>query len=287
MNEILGKTRVAEIVTRMEVSAPHIARKAKPGQFVILRVAEEGERIPLTIFSADARKGAITLIFQKAGKTTLHLDTLEPGDSLHDLTGPLGNPTHIENVGRVVSVSGGVGAAIGYPVTRGFKEAGNHVTGILGARTESLLLLEDELRAISDEFHVCTDDGSKGRRGFVSDVLGDMIREGNGIDLVIAVGPLPMMKVICDVTRPHGIRTLVSLDSLMLDGTGMCGVCRVVVGGETKFTCVDGPDFDGHKVDWDILRLRKSFYAEQEKISKERWLERCECAPAARTQAGG
>jgi ferredoxin--NADP+ reductase len=277
MYEIINKEELAPVVTRLDIRAPLIARKAKPGQFIILRVAEEGERIPLTIFSADPAAGTITIVFQKVGKTTIHLGTLRQGDSLHDLAGPLGKPAHIEKVGRVVSVSGGVGAAIGYPVTHGLRESGNHVTSILGARTAELLILEDELKAISDVFYVCTDDGSKGEKGFVSDVLNKLIANGDKIDLVYAVGPLPMRKVVCDVTRPHNIRTMVSLDSIMLDGTGMCGVCRVLVGGKRQFTCVDGPEFDGHEVDWDVLRARKAIYLEQEKISKERFQETCKC----------
>ena len=276
MYEIVEKEALAEVITRMTIKAPPVAKKIKPGQFIILRVAEEGERIPLTVFSADPEAGTVTIIFQKIGKTTMHLDTLAQGDSLASLTGPLGNPTHIEKVGTVVSVSGGVGTAIGYPVTKAFHDAGNHVISILGARSENLLLLEDDMRDVCDELFVCTDDGSKGLHGFVSDQLRMLIEEGRGIDLVMAIGPLPMMKVISDLTKPHGIKTVVSLDSIMIDGTGMCGGCRVRVGGETKFTCVDGPEFDAHKVDWDIIRDRKRIYLEEEKVSKEKFLE-CKC----------
>ena len=278
MYEILEKERLAETITRIVVKAPLIARKAKPGQFIILRVAEEGERIPLTMFSSDAEAGTITLIFQKVGKTTLHLDTLEVGDSLQDLVGPLGQPTHVEQFGHVVSISGGVGTAIGYPVTKAFKDGGNKVTTILGARNESLLLLQDEMNAISDTFIITTDDGSKGKKGFVSDALNEIIASGEKIDLVVAVGPLPMMRAISELTRPHKIKTLVSLDSLMIDGTGMCGGCRVVVDGKTKFTCIDGPDFDGHAVDWDIMRARKQIYLDEEKVSKEKFIHKCELA---------
>lgn len=273
MYEIVKKEELAEVITRMTISAPPVARKLMPGQFIILRVSEEGERIPLTVFSTDAEKGTITIIFQKVGKTTIHLGTLNEGDSLASVTGPLGNPTHIENFGTVVSVSGGVGTAIGYPVTKALKDAGNHVIAILGARSENLLLLEDEMRGACHELFICTDDGSKGLKGFVSTQLQMLIDEGRKIDQVIAIGPLPMMKVISDLTKPLGIKTVVSLDSIMIDGTGMCGGCRVKIGDKTQFTCVDGPEFDAHQIDWDIIRDRKRIYVEEEKVSKERFLE--------------
>ena len=276
MYEILNKEKLAEVITRMTIHAPHIARKVKPGQFIILRVSEEGERIPLTVFAADPDAGSLTIIYQKAGKTTLHLDTLEPGQALASVTGPLGNPTHIEKYdGAVVSVSGGVGTAIGYPVTKAFKDAGNQVLAILGARNKDLLLLEDDMRAASSELFVCTDDGSQGLHGFVSDQLKMLIDEGRRIDLVVAIGPLPMMKVISNLTKPLGIKTIVSLDSIMIDGTGMCGGCRVEVGGQTKFACVDGPEFDAHEVDWDLLGHRKQIYREEELLSKERFQHQC------------
>lgn len=277
MYEILGKIELAPVVTKMVVNAPHIAQKAKPGQFIILRVCETGERIPLTIFQSNPKNGTITIIFQKVGKTTKHLGTLNVNGHLQDLVGPLGKPTHVEKLGNVVSISGGVGTAIGYPVTKAFKDAGNYIISILGARSSNLLLLEDELNKISDEFHITTDDGTKGQKGFVSDVLKQLIADSRKINLVIAVGPLPMMRVICDVTRPHNIKTLVSLDSIMMDGTGMCGVCRVSVGGETKFTCVDGPDFDGHLVDWDVLKARKTTYLEEEKTSNDKFESEHRC----------
>lgn len=273
MYEIVAKEALADVITKMTVSAPPIAKKIKPGQFIILRTCEEGERVPLTVFSADPEAGTITIIFQKVGKTTLHLDTLNVGDSLCSLTGPLGKPTHVENFGTVISVSGGVGTAIGYPVTKAMKDGGNFVISILGARNESLLLLEDDLKSVSDEFYVCTDDGSKGLKGFVSDQLKTIIDSGRKVDLVIAIGPLPMMKALSDLTKPYGIKTIVSLDSIMIDGTGMCGGCRVTVGGQTKFTCMDGPEFDAHQVDWNIMRDRKRIYVDEEKISKERFLE--------------
>jgi ferredoxin--NADP+ reductase len=273
MYEIVKKEELAEVITRMTISAPPVARKLKPGQFIILRVSEEGERIPLTVFSTDPEKGTITIIFQKVGKTTIHLGTLNEGDSLASVTGPLGNPTHIEKFGTVVSVSGGVGTAIGYPVTKALKDAGNHVIAILGARSENLLLLEDEMREVCHELFICTDDGSKGLKGFVSTQLQMLIDEGREIDQVIAIGPLPMMKVISDLTKPLGIKTVVSLDSIMIDGTGMCGGCRVKIGDKTQFTCVDGPEFDAHQIDWDIIRDRKRIYVQEEKVSRERFLE--------------
>jgi ferredoxin/flavodoxin---NADP+ reductase len=277
MYEIVAKEALADVVTKMTIKAPPIAQKIKPGQFVILRVCEEGERIPLTVFSADPAAGTLTVIFQKVGKTTLHMDTLKVGESLASVTGPLGKATHIEKYGTVVSVSGGVGTAIGYPVTKALKGAGNHIITILGARTESLLLLENDLKGISDEFYVCTDDGSKGLKGLVSDQLKTIIDGGTKVDLVIAIGPLPMMRALAELTRPYGIKTIVSLDSLMIDGTGMCGGCRVKIGNDTKFTCMDGPEFDAHQVDWEIMRDRKRIYLDEEKVSKERFLEKHEC----------
>jgi ferredoxin--NADP+ reductase len=272
MYEIVEKEEIADGITKMTLNVPPIAEKVRPGQFIILRVCNEGERIPLTVFSADRERGTITIIFQKIGKTTLHLGKLQVGESLASITGPLGNPTHIERYGTIVSVSGGVGTAIGYPVTKALKEAGNYVISILGARSAKLLILEEELRAISDEFYVCTDDGTKGLKGFVSDQLKIIIDEGRKIDMVMAVGPLPMMKVVADLTRPYRIKTIVSLDSIMIDGTGMCGCCRVRIGGKTKFTCMDGPEFDAHEVDWDILRYRKMIYIEEENTARDLFL---------------
>lgn len=265
MYKILKKKQLCPVVYLMEVEAPLIARKNKPGQFVVLRVHEKGERIPLTIVNSDEKRGSITLIFQVVGKTTKLLSKLNEGDFIANIVGPLGKPTEIEHYGTVVLIGGGVGAAEIYPEAKAFKAAGNHVIGIVGARTSSLIILENELSQICDEFYIATDDGSKGYHGFVSDVLKQLIDKGVKIDLVYAVGPTIMMKVISNLTKPYGIKTLVSLNPIMLDATGMCGVCRVKVGGEIKFACVDGPEFDGHLVDFDLLIARQRTYLNEEK----------------------
>jgi len=265
MYKILKKVQLCPIVYLMEVEAPLIARKNKPGQFVVLRVHDKGERIPLTIVNSDEKRGSITLIFQVVGKTTKLLSKLNEGDYIMNIAGPLGKPTEIEHYGTVVLVGGGVGAAEIYPEAKAFKAAGNYVIGIVGARTANLLILENELRQVCDEFYIATDDGSKGHHGFVSDVLKQLIDKGVKIDLVYAVGPTIMMKVISNLTKPYGIKTLVSLNPIMLDATGMCGVCRVKVGGEIKFACVDGPEFDGHLVDFDLLMARQRTYLDEEK----------------------
>jgi ferredoxin--NADP+ reductase len=265
LHKILKKVQLCPIVYLMEVEAPLIARKNKPGQFVVLRVYEKGERIPLTIVNSDEKRGSITLIFQVAGKTTKLLSKLNEGDYIMNIVGPLGKPTEIEHYGTVVLIGGGVGAAEIYPEAKAFKAAGNYVIGIVGARTASLLILENELKQVCNEFYIATDDGSKGHHGFVSDVLKQLIDKGVKIDLVYAVGPTIMMKVISNLTKPYGIKTLVSLNPIMLDATGMCGVCRVKVGGEIKFACVDGPEFDGHLVDFDLLIARQRTYLDEEK----------------------
>ncbi len=246
-----------------EIEAPSIARKARPGQFVILKANETGERIPLTMADTDPDKGTITVVYQVVGKSTALFKTLQVGDGYQDVIGPLGKPTHLEKVGKVVCVGGGTGVAVLYPITRGLKEIGNHVIGIIGARTKDLLILEDEMRAASHELHVCTDDGSYGHHGFVTEVLERVLGEED-IKLVVAIGPVPMMKAVSKVTKERGIPTMVSLNPIMIDGTGMCGGCRVSVGGETKFACVDGPEFDGHQVDYDELTLRLRAYHEDE-----------------------
>jgi ferredoxin--NADP+ reductase len=246
-----------------EIEAPSIARKARPGQFVILKANETGERIPLTMADTDPDKGTITVVYQVVGKSTALFKTLQVGDSYQDVIGPLGKPTHLEKVGKVVCVGGGTGVAVLYPITRGLKEIGNHVIGIIGARTKDLLILEDDMRAASHELHVCTDDGSYGHHGFVTEVLERVLGEKD-IKLVVAIGPVPMMKAVSKVTKERGIPTMVSLNPIMIDGTGMCGGCRVSVGGETKFACVDGPEFDGHQVDYDELALRLRAYHEDE-----------------------
>ena len=261
--EILNQAEGAR-VTKLEVYAPDIARKAKPGQFVALMVSKEGERIPLTICSADKAKGSISLIFQEAGFTTRALGKLNVGESLFAIVGPLGHATEIKKLGKVILVGGGVGIAEIYPVAKGFKEAGNHVISILGSRTKDLLILENELKSASDEFYVTTDDGSYMRKGFVTDVLKELLSKDK-YDLVYAVGPIPMMKKVAEVAKGFGAKTIVSLNALMIDATGMCGCCRVTVAGEVKFSCVDGPEFDAEKVDWDELVKRNRIYLDQEK----------------------
>lgn len=251
-----------------EIEAPRIARKALPGQFVILRSHEEGERIPLTIADTDAEKGTVTIIYMIIGKTTSLFAELQEGDAFHDLLGPLGKPTHLENFGRVVCVGGGTGVAVLHPITRGLKNVGNDVTAIIGARNKDLLILEEQMAAASTRLHVCTDDGSYGHKGFVTDVLKDLLEEGC-VDHVVAIGPVPMMRAICNITKEFNVPTLVSLNPIMVDGTGMCGGCRVTVGGETKFACVDGPEFDGLQVDFDELMLRLQAYKGQEQESRD------------------
>jgi ferredoxin--NADP+ reductase len=267
--KIKKKTSLAHDVHSMEVDAPYVARKALPGQFVILRYGEEGERIPLTIADSNPDEGSVTLIFQEVGKSTMMYGGLSEGDSFDDLVGPLGIPSHIEKLGLVVCVGGGIGIAPIHPVARGFKEAGSKVVSILGARSKKLLILEEEMKKASTEVRICTDDGSYGEKGFVTNLLEDMIKKGEPIDLILAIGPVPMMEAVCKLTKPYEIRTMVSLNPIMVDGTGMCGACRVTVGDEIKFVCVDGPDFDGHKVDFAELRLRQRMYLKDEREAIE------------------
>jgi glutamate synthase (NADPH/NADH) small chain len=269
MARILSKRTIAPDTISMELLAPKIARKRKAGQFVILRASEESERIPLTIAMSDVEEGSITVIFQMVGHSTLELGQLPEGGEVADVVGPLGKPTHIENLGTVVSVGGGIGTAVALPIAQSMKEAGNRVIGIIGARTKDLLILEKEMGRVCEELRVSTDDGSYGIHGFVTNVLERVIDRGEKIALVLAIGPVPMMRAVCELTRPHGIKTMVSLNPIMIDGTGMCGGCRVEVGGETKFTCVDGPEFDGHQVDWDLLVSRQRIYLDQEKRAAE------------------
>jgi ferredoxin/flavodoxin---NADP+ reductase len=247
-----------------EIEAPLIARKAKPGQFVILKANETGERVPLTMADTDPEKGTITVIYQVVGKSTRVFKSLQVGDSFQDVIGPLGKATHLEKLGTVVCVGGGTGVAVMHPITRGLKEVGNHVIGIIGARTKDLLILEDKMQAASHELKICTDDGSYGHHGFVTDVLKEVL-ESQEVQLVVAIGPVPMMKFVSKLTKEYGVATLVSLNPIMVDGTGMCGGCRVTVGGKTKFACVDGPEFDGHQVDFDELMLRLQAYVPEEK----------------------
>ncbi|RKZ21216.1 sulfide/dihydroorotate dehydrogenase-like FAD/NAD-binding protein [bacterium] len=273
MFKILERETLAEHINKFVVEAPLIAKKALPGQFVILRLHEKGERIPITICDRDPEKGTITLVVQEVGKTTYELGTYQAGDEIADIIGPLGKPAEIEKVGTVVAIGGGVGTAIVYPEAKAFKEKGNYVISIIGFRSKRFVILEEEMRKVSDELYVTTDDGSYGMKGFVSDKLKELIEEGRKIDLVIAIGPAIMMKVVSDLTRPYGIKTIVSLNSIMVDGTGMCGACRVEVGGKTRFACVDGPEFDGHEVDFDLLIKRLAMYKEEERIALERYLK--------------
>jgi len=275
MFKILEKRVMAQgTVVENVISAPDIAQKAKPGQFVILRVNETGERIPLTMADTDAKGGTITLVYQVVGKTTALLKTLEVGDAIQDIAGPLGQPTHIEKLGTVVCVGGGTGIAVLHPITRAFKDAGNRVIAICGARCEDLIILQDKMEAASHDFYQCTDDGSCGYHGFGTDVMKDIL-EKEKVDLVVGIGPVPMMRVLSKVTKQYGVKTLVSLNAIMVDGTGMCGCCRVSVGGRTRFACVDGPEFDGHQVDFDELMLRLQGYVPQEQTAMRRFQGQC------------
>jgi len=265
MFKILNKDKINENVSRIVVDAPHIARAAKPGNFIVVIPKENTERIPLTIADADVAKGTIAIIFQIVGATTKVLDSMKVGDELAHLLGPLGVPSHIKKYGTCVIIGGGVGIAEIYPTVKALKTAGNKVITIIGARSKDLLIYAEELKVQSTELKITTDDGTCGRKGFVSDELKDMIESGMKIDYVMAVGPVPMMKVCCAVTRPHKIPTMVSLNPIMLDATGMCGVCRVTVGGKTKFACVEGPEFDGHEVDFKDLSDRLKPYKDVEK----------------------
>lgn len=265
MFTILRRDEMAEgTVILNEIEAPRIAQKAKPGQFVILKASEEGERIPLTMAETNPEKGTITIIYMVVGKSTALFRDLKVGDSYQDIIGPLGKATHLEKVGKVVCVGGGTGVAVLHPITRGLKEIGNEVTCIIGARNKDLLILEDQMRNASHDLRICTDDGSYGHHGFVTEVLQDILKSDD-IKQVVAIGPVPMMKAVSNITKEFNVPTLVSLNPIMVDGTGMCGGCRVSIGGETKFACVDGPEFDGHQVDYDELMLRLRAYQEEER----------------------
>ncbi len=264
MFKIVKREEMADgTVILNEIEVPRIARKAKPGQFVILKANEEGERVPLTMAEIDPEKGTITIIYMVVGKSTALFKTLQVGDGYQDVIGPLGKPTEVEKVGNIVCVGGGTGIAVLHPITRALKEVGNHVTTILGARSKDLLILEDRMKMVSHELLITTDDGSYGRKGFVTDALRDLLDKGD-TQLVVAIGPVPMMKFLSKLTAEYGVKTIVSLNPIMVDGTGMCGGCRVTVGGRTRFACVDGPEFDGHKVDYDELMLRLQAYCEDE-----------------------
>lgn len=276
MYKITEKQHLNQAVCKMTIEEPDIAAHAKPGQFVVIRIDQAGERVPLTIFDKDPGKGTITIIFQAVGKTTLKLCRLEVGYQLSDVLGPLGRPTHIERFGSALCVGGGVGAAEVYPGAKALRAAGNKVTAIIGARTKGLLILEKELSEVSNKLYVTTDDGSYARRGFVTDVIKELLDvPGGKFDIVFAIGPVPMMRAVCDLTRQRGIKTVVSLNSNMIDATGMCGTCRVTVAGRTKFTCVDGPEFDGHLVDFDELTKRNNRFLKQEKEALELFRHKC------------
>ncbi|MCD6572381.1 MAG: sulfide/dihydroorotate dehydrogenase-like FAD/NAD-binding protein [Thermoplasmata archaeon] len=274
MYKIVKKRKLYENIKEIKVEAPLVAREAKPGQFVIVKIDEKGERIPLTIADFDRKKGTVRIIFLEIGKTTKQLGMLNEGDTLATFSGPLGKPSAIKKYGTVVCIGGGVGIASLYPIVRALKEKGNKVISILGARTKDLLILENEIKEYCDEFYITTDDGSKGKKGLVTDALQELIDKQIKIDLVMAVGPVIMMKAVSELTKPYGIKTLVSLNPIMVDGTGMCGSCRVTVGGETKFACVDGPEFDGHKVDFDNLLIRNKRFLEEEGLSLKLFLRK-------------
>ncbi|MDR2731948.1 MAG: sulfide/dihydroorotate dehydrogenase-like FAD/NAD-binding protein [Fibromonadaceae bacterium] len=274
MAKILEKEQLSDDVFKFAVQAPLIAEERLAGQFIILQTdLEAGERIPLTIADADKEKGTITLIFQTVGKTTIDLAQFKVGDDIPVLTGPLGSPTHIENFGHAVCVCGGIGAAPMYPIAQALKKAGNKVTVILGARRQNLIIMENELKSVADEFIVCTDDGSYGRKCLVTEPLKELC-EGEKPNFAIAIGPPIMMKFCAETTRPYEVKTFASLNSIMVDGTGMCGCCRVTVGGSVKFVCVDGPEFDAHLVDWENMLKRMGTYKQREALAKERALEK-------------
>lgn len=269
MNKIIKKEVLNPQITLLEVEAPVIAKRAEPGQFIILRIDEQGERIPLTIADFDREMGTVTIIFQKVGKTTNLLGELKEGDYILDFAGPLGRPTELEGYQNVAVIGGGLGTAIAYPQAKKLHKMGAEVDVIAGFRNKDIIILEDELKANASNVYITTDDGSNGTKGFVTDILKQQIESGKKYDLIIAIGPLIMMKMICKLTEEYGIKTIVSMNPIMVDGTGMCGGCRLTVGGETKFACVDGPDFDGHLVDFDEAMRRQGMYKDKEKMSMD------------------
>jgi ferredoxin--NADP+ reductase len=272
MYRIVQAKLLGRNIKQFEIEAPRVARKQRPGQFVIVRLHENGERIPLTIEGSDLEKGTITLVVQSIGKTTHLMNSLETGDAILDVVGPLGKPTEIEKYGTVVVVGGSVGTAIALPAARALKQAGNHVIGITGSRTKELLILEDELRAASNETYVMTDDGSYGEQGLVTKKLQELIDGGREINYVLAIGPVPMMRAVAQVTKAKGIKTVVSLNSIMVDGTGMCGGCRVLIDSHSEFACVDGPEFDAQKVNFEVLMQRNNMYRDNEQKSLNEFL---------------
>jgi ferredoxin--NADP+ reductase len=283
MFAIVNKEILSPTITKYEIKAPYIAKKRKAGNFIMLRIEENGERIPITIVDSDLSKGTITIIVQSIGKTTKLLATKRVGDAILDVVGPLGTPTPIEFFGEIVCIGGGVGTAEVYPIARALKDVGNTIYSIIGARSKDLIILEKEMSALSKECYITTDDGSYGRKGIVTDQLKDIIDSNKNIKAVYAIGPLPMMKAVSNLTKSYGVKTLVSLNAIMVDGTGMCGGCRVTVGGKMKFACVDGPEFDGHLVDFDELIKRNRTYVDLERISDER----CKLEPIINALAGG
>ena len=283
MYKIVRKKQLNSQMTLMNIEAPFVAKKAQAGQFIMLRVNETGERIPLTIADYDREAGWVQIIFQKVGKTTMLLDTLNEGDSIIDFVGPLGKATERDGVTRAAVIGGGAGCAIAYPQAKSMKEKGIYVDMIAGFRNTELIILEDEMSAASDKLILMTDDGSNGSKGFVTDALKKEIENGANYDFVIAIGPLPMMRAVCNLTKEYGIKTIISMNSYMIDGTGMCGCCRVTVDGKVKFACVDGPDFDGHLVDFDEAIKRSKIYAEQERKARD---EHCNLMKAKLTDNG-
>ncbi len=275
MYKILLREDLVPNLHLYKIEAPAVAKKAQPGQFIVIRIDEKGERIPLTIADWDREEGSVTVIVMEVGTTTQRLAQLGTGDSIADFVGPLGLPTHIDNYGTVVCVAGGFAVAPIKPITRALKQAGNKVFSIMGARNKGLLFWENELRSVSDQLIVITDDGSYGRKGLVTEPLKELLESDEKIDLVVAIGPSIMMKFCAKTTEPFGVKTVVSLNPIMVDGTGMCGACRVSVGGVTRFVCIDGPDFDGHQVDWDLLFARQRIYLDEEKSSAEAYKSRC------------
>ncbi|OQX61723.1 MAG: ferredoxin-NADP reductase [Anaerolinea sp. 4484_236] len=276
MHKIISKKKLAPKIIRFTVEAPEIASSRKPGQFIVLREGEKSERLPFTIVDSDSEAGTIDLIIQEAGYSTLSLCALEEGDFITDILGPLGKPTDIKNYGTVVCVGGGVGTAVIYPIVKGMREAGNHVITLNGARNKELIILEEELKEVSDELIISTDDGSYGVAGFGSTILQGILEEGRKIDCVVAIGPVMMMRAVAEVTRPYEIETIVSLNAIMIDGTGMCGGCRVTVGGEVKFACVDGPEFDAHLVDFEELITRAGYYRKEEQCQMKKLADQLE-----------
>jgi len=269
--KILLKQDVVSNIHLFKIEAPAVAKKAQPGQFVVIRIDEKGERIPLTIADWDGEEGSVTIVFMEVGTTTHKLARLEAGDIIANFVGPLGLPTHIERFGTVVCVAGGFAVATIVPIARAMKKEGNRVISIMGARNKDLIFWEERLRSVSDQLIVTTDDGSYARKGLVTEPLKELLETGEKVDRVIAIGPSIMMKFCAKTTQPFGVKTIVSLNPIMVDGTGRCGCCRVSVGGETKFTCVDGPEFDGHQVDWDLLLARQAIYLDEEIRSLQVW----------------